>query len=75
MNIRFLFLLFALACIRTVQAGEFVWYNGKDAVSYHFQQRNVSPVVHVALDMFADDMRRCGRKVPEPSELYGMNSV
>ena len=58
MNIRFLFLLFALACIRTVQAGEFVWYNGKDAVSYHFQQRNVSPVVHVALDMFADDLEQ-----------------
>ena len=35
----------------------------------------LEPCINQMLDMFADDMRRCGRKVPEPSELYGMNSV
>ena len=64
MDIRCLFLLLALVGFRAVQAGEFVWYNGRDAVNYHLQQRNVSPVVHVALEMFADEaplktMRAC----------------
>ena len=35
----------------------------------------LEPCINQMLDMFADDMRRCGRKVPEPSELYGRDSV
>lgn len=31
----------------------------------------LEPCIDEMLDMFADEMRRCGKKVPEPSELYG----
>ena len=34
--------------------GEFVWYNGKQAITYSVS-KSVSPVVTIALDMFTDD--------------------
>lgn len=36
---------------------EFVWYNGKQAITYSVS-KSVSPVVTVALDMFIDDMQQ-----------------
>ena len=38
------------------KADDVVWFNGKDRVSYRVQEK-VSPVVKVALGMFADDMK------------------
>lgn len=40
----------------TLAAAEVEWYNGKDAVTYNVQKQ-VEPVVKVALDMFASDMK------------------
>lgn len=42
--------------IHPLQAKEFVWYDGSQAVSYHLQ-KNVDPVVKVAADMFVADMQ------------------
>lgn len=42
--------------IHPLQAKEFVWYDGSQAVSYHIQ-KNVDPVVKVAADMFVADMQ------------------
>lgn len=77
MDIRCLFLLLALVGFRAVQAGEFVWYNGRDAVNYHLQQRNVSPVVHVALEMFADDLAQVTGLRPQavPAEQSAIRIV
>lgn len=53
-------LLLALAVVLLpmciLQAKDFVWYDGTHAVRYHIQ-KNVDPVVKVAAQMFADDMK------------------
>lgn len=41
--------------IHPLQAKEFVWYDGSQAVSYHIQ-KNVDSVVKVAADMFVADI-------------------
>ena len=51
--------------IRTVHAAEkpetanneFVWFNGQQAVTYSIS-KSISPVVTVALDMFANDIEQ-----------------
>lgn len=39
-----------------VRAGEVVWFDGSHAITCHVQ-KNASPVVGVAMDMFASDMK------------------
>ena len=51
-------LIFALlsASAMTVSATDFEWYNGRDAVTCHVQEK-VEPVVRIALQMFSSDMK------------------
>jgi len=49
-------LFFGLATIGNLAAKDLVWYDGNQAVSYSIQ-KNVDPVVKVAAQMFADDMK------------------
>lgn len=44
--------------------GEFVWYNGKQAITYSVS-KSVSPVVTVALDMFTGDMKQVTGVLPQ----------
>lgn len=65
MNIlRILVVLFFTLCCRPAHADEFVWYNGKQAVTYTLPKQ-VSPVVTVAMEMFAGDMRQVTGQMPE----------
>ena len=57
MKSRFLFLSALMAVSMAVEASEVTWYDGSRAVSYRVEGR-VAPVVEIALDMFADDMRQ-----------------
>lgn len=53
------------ANIREVAANsEFIWFNGKQPVTYAVSE-SVSPVVTVALDMFKDDMRQVTGLLPQ----------
>lgn len=53
------------ANIREVAANsEFIWFNGKQPVTYALSE-SVSPVVTVALDMFKDDMRQVTGLLPQ----------
>ena len=49
-------LLLGLTTVGNLAAKDLVWYDGNRAVCY-FVQRNVEPVVKVAAQMFADDMK------------------
>ena len=44
--------------------GEFVWYNGKQAITYSVS-KSVSPVVTIALDMFTGDMKQVTGVLPQ----------
>lgn len=45
-------------------AEKFVWYNGKQAITYSIS-KDISPVVTVALDMFMNDMRQVTGLLPQ----------
>ena len=51
-------ILFAVFILNVfaVSASNFIWYDGQQAISYN-APRNTSPVVNIALDMFAEDMK------------------
>ena len=51
-------ILFAVFILNVfaVSASNFIWYDGQQAISYNVP-RNTSPVVNIALDMFAEDMK------------------
>lgn len=49
-------LFLGVAAVGNLAAKDLVWYDGKQAVSYSIQ-KNVDPVVKVAAQMFADDMK------------------
>ena len=53
---RLLFLSVALAAALTVQSAKIVWFDGHNPVGYIAQQNN-SPLVKIALDLFAEDMK------------------
>lgn len=55
---RFRNLFFALlsASAMSVSATDFEWYNGRDAVTCHVQEK-VEPVVRIALQMFSSDIK------------------
>lgn len=46
---------------------EFVWYNGKQAITYSVS-KSVSPVVTVALDMFIGDMKQVTGVLPQKTQ-------
>ena len=48
----------------THNEGEFVWYNGKQAITYSVS-KSVSPVVTIALDMFTGDMKQVTGVLPQ----------
>lgn len=65
---RFFSFILIFICTLTVRAGEFIWYDGTHAVTYHLQQ-NVSPVVHIALDMFTGDLEQVTDLRPQATSV------
>ncbi len=61
---RSLLLIILFVCSQFVSGKEFIWYNGKQAVTYSITESN-SPVVGVALDMFADDLKQVTGILPQ----------
>lgn len=61
---RALFILLFILCCRIGHCDDFIWYEGKRAVTYALPS-SVSPVVTVAMDMFAGDMRQVTGMPPE----------
>lgn len=68
------FIFFLSFCLTACSSGtntmsdseEFVWYNGKRAITYSLPE-HVSPVVHVALDLFltiCNRLQTCFPKKP-----------
>jgi hypothetical protein len=51
-------ILFAVFILNVfaISASNFIWYDGQQAISYNVP-RNTSPVVNIALNMFAEDMK------------------
>lgn len=60
-----LFVTFIVSSLLT-RGNEFVWYNGKQAISYTNPQTD-APVVKVALHLFTDDMRQVTGLLPQES--------
>ena len=50
------FFLILFAVVASAVANDVVWYDGANPVTYHVEGQS-SPVVQIALNMFADDMR------------------
>lgn len=64
MQTRLLFLaVFSFFSLQIFSANDFVWYNGKQPVSYSYSTSN--PVVSVALEMFRDDLRQVTGVIPQ----------
>lgn len=63
-------LAIAMACgMLVAKAAEVEWFDGKQAVTYYVQQRNVDPVVMTAVEMFCGDMEAVtGRRAETASE-------
>ena len=59
----FLFALI-LVCSQYAHCDDFIWFNGKQAITYAVPQ-STSPVVKVALDMFTGDMQQVTGLLPK----------
>ena len=66
--LRFLLLFVVSACSLCVSGSDFVWYNGKQAITYAVDESD-TPVVGVALGMFADDMKLVTGLLPEKTSI------
>lgn len=64
MNLRFFFsFLIVFSCSISTFAKEFVWFDGKNSISYSLI--GSKPVVSVALEMFHDDMKQVTGFIPQ----------
>lgn len=61
---RLLLLMTAFISSQIVHGKDFIWYNGKEAISYAISPE-ASPVVKIALDMFAKDMKEVTGITPQ----------
>ena len=57
MLLRSFLLIIVFVCSQIVRSNDFVWYNGKQAISYAMPQ-STAPVVKIAIDMFTEDMKQ-----------------
>lgn len=64
MLLRSILLIIFFVCSQIVRSNDFVWYNGKQAISYAMPQ-STTPVVKIAIDMFAGDMKQVTGLVPK----------
>lgn len=72
MNLRYFFIIITLLSGQFLWAADFVWYNGKQAITYTVPE-SVSPVVGVALDMFSTDMQQVTGHLPR--KITGKEAV
>lgn len=68
MFVRSILFVILFLCSQIVRGNDFVWYNGKQAVMYTVPQE-VSPVVAIALDMFAGDMKQVTGFLPQKTSV------
>lgn len=68
MFVRSILFVILFLCSQIVRGNDFVWYNGKQAVMYTVPQE-VSPVVAIALDMFAGDMKQVTGLLPQKTSV------
>lgn len=66
MLLRSILLIIVFVCSQIVRSNDFVWYNGKQAISYAMPQ-STAPVVKIAIDMFIEDMKQVTGLSPEQS--------
>ena len=66
MLLRSFLLIIVFVCSQIVRSNDFVWYNGKQAISYALPQ-STAPVVKIAIDMFKEDMKQVTGLAPEQS--------
>ena len=66
MLLRSFLLIIVFVCSQIVRSNDFVWYNGKQAISYAMPQ-STAPVVKIAIDMFKEDMKQVTGLLPEQS--------
>lgn len=66
MLLRSFLLIIVFVCSQIVRCDDFVWYNGKQAISYAMPQ-STAPVVKIAFDMFAGDMKQVTGFSPKQS--------
>ncbi|MDL2309859.1 glycosyl hydrolase 115 family protein [Parabacteroides sp. OttesenSCG-928-B22] len=64
MRLRSLIVVFIFACCQLTWGKDFIWYNGKQAITYN-TTGDSSPVVSVALDMFANDLKQVTGSLPQ----------
>ena len=64
MHLRSLLLVLVLICFQLSKADNFVWYDGKQSITYSLAE-TTSPVVDVALKMFTDDLKQVTGMLPE----------
>lgn len=62
-HFRPLLLIVVFICSQFISANDFVWYNGKQAITYSVSE-SVTPVVDIALGMFSDDLEQVTGKTP-----------
>lgn len=68
MNLRTLLLTAILVCSQFIWSNDFVWYNGKEAITYSLTN-TPSPVVTVALKMFTDDLNQVTGVLPQKTSV------
>ena len=66
MLLRSFLLIIVFVCSQIVRSNDFVWYNGKQAISYAMPQ-STAPVVKIAIDMFTEDMKQVTGLSPKQS--------
>lgn len=66
MLLRSFLLIIVFVCSQIVRSNDFVWYNGKQAISYAMPQ-STAPVVKIAIDMFKEDMKQVTGLLPKKS--------
>ena len=64
MNLRSFLIIITLICSQALLGNDFVWYNGKQAITYTLPELT-SPVVGVALDMFRGDIQQVTGLLPQ----------
>lgn len=64
MHLRSFLLIITLICCQLLLGNSFVWYNGKQAITYAVSE-STSPVVGVALGMFCSDMEQVTGMQPQ----------
>lgn len=68
MLLRSISLIIVFVCSQIVRSNDFVWYNGKQAISYAMPQ-STAPVVKIAIDMFIGDMKQVTGLSPKQSPV------